>query len=427
MLSVFRKTRKRLLQENRFTRYLVYAAGETVLIVVGILLALEINNWNEAKNDQQAITGYLTTIARNLESDLYELKEIRQTRAYALSRSPYYSELSLSDRRLMVDDIFYLSETFQEVVNLKSLVINTSGYESLKFSGYLSKIQGTDIESLIYDYYGLAEQIRAKESQHNSILRDSYSSFLNINLPELFSMQFPNVITQEILDAQQDAYKNLLRENSIANAFNHVANNNLNLIILYDNLIILAETLRDVIQQGRMELDDSQRQALSLRYNKNSDKGYPDVIVNGGANNDLFAVGNALADGRNELYWQTSELNELVHDFPGNPWGVRFYTIKNDTLESRPTRDYSGFQYLDLELKALTNGQTVYILIKDDLDPDDGSETQIPLTLTTEWNTYRIPLSDFKTADLTRLFLVVGFLYLGEPQTISIKNVRYVR
>ena len=66
-------------------------------------------------------------------------------------------------------------------------------------------------------------------------------------------------------------------------------------------------------------------------------------------------------------------------------------------------------------------------LLKDDTDPDDGSESKIPLSLTTEWKTYRIPLSEFKTADLSRLFIVAGFLYMGEPQTVRIKNVRYIR
>lgn len=47
MIKFFRKIRQRLLAENKLTRYLIYATGEIVLVVIGILIALQINNWNE--------------------------------------------------------------------------------------------------------------------------------------------------------------------------------------------------------------------------------------------------------------------------------------------------------------------------------------------------------------------------------------------
>ena len=47
MIKFFRNIRRRLLRENRFTRYMLYAIGEIILVVIGILIALQINNWNE--------------------------------------------------------------------------------------------------------------------------------------------------------------------------------------------------------------------------------------------------------------------------------------------------------------------------------------------------------------------------------------------
>lgn len=59
MIKFFRKIRHRLLTENKFSKYLLYAIGEIVLVVIGILLALQINNWNESRK------------AFNLELQLY--------------------------------------------------------------------------------------------------------------------------------------------------------------------------------------------------------------------------------------------------------------------------------------------------------------------------------------------------------------------
>lgn len=46
-MKIFRLIRLNMLSENRFTRYLIYASGEIILVVIGILIALQINNWNE--------------------------------------------------------------------------------------------------------------------------------------------------------------------------------------------------------------------------------------------------------------------------------------------------------------------------------------------------------------------------------------------
>jgi hypothetical protein len=47
MIKFFRKIRQRLLSGNKFSKYLIYAIGEIILDVIGILIALSINNWNE--------------------------------------------------------------------------------------------------------------------------------------------------------------------------------------------------------------------------------------------------------------------------------------------------------------------------------------------------------------------------------------------
>ena len=49
MLRFLRRVRQRLLAENGFRKYLLYAIGEILLVVIGILIALQINNWNEEK------------------------------------------------------------------------------------------------------------------------------------------------------------------------------------------------------------------------------------------------------------------------------------------------------------------------------------------------------------------------------------------
>ena len=59
MPTIFRKLRKSLLTENKFSKYLFYAAGEIVLVVIGILLALQINTCNNQKIQRNKEQFYL--------------------------------------------------------------------------------------------------------------------------------------------------------------------------------------------------------------------------------------------------------------------------------------------------------------------------------------------------------------------------------
>ncbi|MGB5263940.1 MAG: DUF6090 family protein, partial [Lutimonas sp.] len=76
MINFFRKTRKKLANENRFVKYWRYAIGEIVLVVIGILIALQINNWNEDKKARATELYVLQEIFNNLNEDAVILDDI---------------------------------------------------------------------------------------------------------------------------------------------------------------------------------------------------------------------------------------------------------------------------------------------------------------------------------------------------------------
>lgn len=74
MLTFFRRIRRKLLGMNKIKEYLLYALGEIVLVVIGILIALQINNWNEARKENEKFEGILNIIKKDLEADIQELE-----------------------------------------------------------------------------------------------------------------------------------------------------------------------------------------------------------------------------------------------------------------------------------------------------------------------------------------------------------------
>jgi uncharacterized membrane protein YgaE (UPF0421/DUF939 family) len=67
MIKFFRKIRQKLLQENNIGRYLKYAIGEILLVVIGILIALQVNNWNEQRKDKIKSYSYLLRLNEDLD------------------------------------------------------------------------------------------------------------------------------------------------------------------------------------------------------------------------------------------------------------------------------------------------------------------------------------------------------------------------
>lgn len=74
MLKFFRRIRRKLIEEGNLKRYLVYAIGEILLVVIGILIALQINNLNEQKKDKAKESQILLSLSEDFKSNIVNLK-----------------------------------------------------------------------------------------------------------------------------------------------------------------------------------------------------------------------------------------------------------------------------------------------------------------------------------------------------------------
>ena len=69
MLRFFRQIRQRLLTDNKFSKYLLYAIGEILLVVIGILIALQVDNWNEQRKSEITVNTYRVKLINDLAVD----------------------------------------------------------------------------------------------------------------------------------------------------------------------------------------------------------------------------------------------------------------------------------------------------------------------------------------------------------------------
>jgi hypothetical protein len=148
MIKFFRKIRQKLLTENKFSKYLIYAIGEIILVVIGILIALSINNWNENRKIEEEIVKTLTEIRSNLISDSIS---IRQTILYKDEdiKIQYTVIKALESKNIPYDSI---ENHLGRVMIARRIALVDNGYQMIKKFG-LERLKNQELRSELIDYY----------------------------------------------------------------------------------------------------------------------------------------------------------------------------------------------------------------------------------------------------------------------------------
>lgn len=147
MINFLRKIRKGLLAENNLSKYLVYALGEIILVVLGILIALQINTWNEGRKSKAFEMETLRQIRSNMSADKLSLKEIVNNLNQSVHASRKILESTWTQEEK--DSLqYWLGDIFQ-YDRFRSL---TNAYEVAKSKG-LDLISNKQLRFLLGDYY----------------------------------------------------------------------------------------------------------------------------------------------------------------------------------------------------------------------------------------------------------------------------------
>lgn len=143
MIKFFRKIRQKLLAENKFSKYLIYAIGEITLVVIGILIALQINNWNDSNKNREKEALLLYEMKSNLQSDQndleYNLKYNRKRIEYnEVIRDVIEQNIPFSDSLKPYFGKFFgnfqLSENTSAWENLKSVGLDLISNDTLRYN-----------------------------------------------------------------------------------------------------------------------------------------------------------------------------------------------------------------------------------------------------------------------------------------------------
>jgi len=167
MFRVFRQLRKSIIANGRISEYLKYSFGEIILVVVGILIALQINNVNQSIKDGKALNEFLVKVQSHTQQDIIQLDTMAFYRQQMsnVCKAARASMLNKTEDDnlilLMSSGVAFADFTFKP---------NTGGYEALKNSIYFGKINNTKLDSLLTRYHRLLDELYENESSYNEFM-----------------------------------------------------------------------------------------------------------------------------------------------------------------------------------------------------------------------------------------------------------------
>ncbi|PNQ73119.1 hypothetical protein C1T31_09010 [Hanstruepera neustonica] len=211
MIKFFRKIRQNLLSENKTGKYLKYAIGEIILVVIGILIALQINNWNNDRNDRKLEKHYLAGLINDLKSDSIAVSDLKTMSNEQVRRKEKLYEY-FDGYQFSKDSIAYFF-AIQWGMPV-GFVPNTATIDEMRSAGGVSLIEKQDIRKKIIELYNTYQEFINGDQAYYERNRFELRK-LAFKIPNVFDKEsLKNAIEPDIVNAlKNDELRNSVMAN----------------------------------------------------------------------------------------------------------------------------------------------------------------------------------------------------------------------
>lgn len=145
------------MEQNKVRTYLLYAMGEILLVVIGILIALQVNNWNEERKERQREVTYLHKLLEEAERDSSSLQGTIDLTEYKIIQTDRVLDI-LKDNAPIADTAQFVRDVFL-VGRGASTRPDLPAYDELIATGSIDMIQNQEITDLLARYIGWADML----------------------------------------------------------------------------------------------------------------------------------------------------------------------------------------------------------------------------------------------------------------------------
>jgi len=215
MINFLRKFRRSFIDNNQFGKYLKYSIGEIVLVMIGILLAVQVNNWNINRGNRVKEIKYLKNIQLDIRKDLTSLEYNLGARKNKFTGNRRLIEHAKGNE---IEDVTELVSAIANALTEDRFTPNNTTYKELASSGNLSLISSDSIKQLLLQ---LEEHYNTNEFmiEHETFDYQEYISkpaFNHINLEQIWPVQAGEKTAQEQGILKED-FDGLFQNNNYKN------------------------------------------------------------------------------------------------------------------------------------------------------------------------------------------------------------------
>tara|TARA_R110000868_G_scaffold37111_5_gene131413 strand:+ start:39426 stop:40175 length:750 start_codon:yes stop_codon:yes gene_type:complete len=149
MFNFLRKNRHKLILQDNTKKYLLYAIGEIMLVVIGILIALQVSNWNEKRIERNQLTNYYERIHEELSNQVFYLKDRRASVEGLITLTRRSIELYNTNNP---DSLYKLESTIGAIGTAWTPDYDFPVLEEFLGSEYFSKVSDLEIKEKLRDF-----------------------------------------------------------------------------------------------------------------------------------------------------------------------------------------------------------------------------------------------------------------------------------
>jgi hypothetical protein len=205
MLKIFRNIRRDLLTENKFRKYILYAIGEIFLVVIGILIALQINNWNNLRIEKKAEQTSYQNIRQQIVEDSTELSGVKAFNLHYLNQYAFANEIIKSNDRKQIDTLALITIYLSQYSDFHG---NGNIFQNLVNSGEINLLQNAAISNSVQKLEMIYAHLNKLEDIHWEIISNeltpevkgviNYATMEIIKPDKLYSVELQNIFVEII-------------------------------------------------------------------------------------------------------------------------------------------------------------------------------------------------------------------------------------
>lgn len=212
MLRYYKKLEENFLNLSGLSKYLIYGVTEIILLVVGVVIALQVNNWGQQRNDRELEKYYLEALHEQVSNDIIDIERVIEHDSDVLEAiNGLLTKIKENESSSDEASIAYIRDIFTTTGTNPNTIV----FEDMKSSGRINLVSSPDLRFQIQEYYDYIEEAHEDVASNTQLMYRWYNDYVISKDSDINSLY--NTISPTIVEVTP--YEDILVNDEIINQF----------------------------------------------------------------------------------------------------------------------------------------------------------------------------------------------------------------